>query len=113
MIRKLVLIVALAASGFAAGCVTSPYPSSASLPPRVMPPAPARNYAYAPRAPLLGALNACNAYGSNLGQVGESGQALDYTPYIYTPAGPLLRAPVENACLSSGFGFRGAATGGG
>ena len=78
-----------------------------------MPPAPMRNYAYAPRAPLLSALQTCNAYGSNLGQVSETGEALDYRPYIYTQAGPLLRTPTENACLSSGFGFRGAATGGG
>jgi murein DD-endopeptidase MepM/ murein hydrolase activator NlpD len=113
MIRKLILVAALCAGAFVSGCVTSPYPSSYSLPPRVMPPPAMRNYANAPRAPLLGELQACNAYGANLGLVSETGASLDYTPYIYTAAGPLLRAPVEGACLSSGFGFRGAAEGGG
>jgi murein DD-endopeptidase MepM/ murein hydrolase activator NlpD len=109
MIRILILVAALVVSG----CATSPYPSSQSLPPRAMPPVVTRNYAYAPRAPLLGELQTCNAYGANLGQLSETGASLDYTPYIYTPAGPLLRTPVEGACLSSGFGFRGVAEGGG
>lgn len=70
-------------------------------------------YASAPRAPLHSELFACNSYGSNLGLIGQRGEATNYTPYIDTPAGPLLRNPTEVGCLSSGFGFRGAATGGG
>jgi murein DD-endopeptidase MepM/ murein hydrolase activator NlpD len=70
-------------------------------------------YASAPRAPLHSELFACNNRGSNLGLIGHRGEASNYTPYIDTPAGPLLRTPTEVACLSSGFGWRGAASGGG
>jgi murein DD-endopeptidase MepM/ murein hydrolase activator NlpD len=112
MIRKLVVIAALMATGLAAGCATTTYPAARSLPPRAMPPV-MHDYAYAPQAPLLSEIFTCNRFGSNLGLIGERGEASDYTPYIYTVAGPLLRAPAQNACLSSGFGWRGAAEGGG
>jgi murein DD-endopeptidase MepM/ murein hydrolase activator NlpD len=53
-------------------------------------------------------LIACNGgNGSNIGEIGYNSESLLYTPYIDTPAGPLLRMPVEVACLSSGFGWRG------
>lgn len=53
-------------------------------------------------------LIACNGgAGSNLGEIGYRAESLLYTPYINTPAGPLLRDPTEAACLSSGFGWRG------
>jgi murein DD-endopeptidase MepM/ murein hydrolase activator NlpD len=59
-------------------------------------------------------LFACNGGGgTNIGAIGPSGEAKFYTPYIQTAAGPLLRNPTEAACLSSGFGWRGAASGGG
>lgn len=65
------------------------------------------------RAPLHSELFACGNWGSNIGEIGSRGEAVLYTPYIYTPAGALLRNPTEAACLSSGFGWRGSATGGG
>lgn len=43
---------------------------------------------------------------SNSGPVGDDRQLLDYTPWVDTPAGVLIRAPVEAACLSSGYGAR-------
>jgi murein DD-endopeptidase MepM/ murein hydrolase activator NlpD len=69
-------------------------------------------YTNAGRAPLHSELFACNTYGSNLGLIGQRGEATNYTPYIDTPAGPLLRTPTEVACLSSGFGYRTAVNGG-
>lgn len=65
------------------------------------------------RAPLHSELFACGNWGSNLGEIGFRREFVQYAPYIDTPAGPLLRTPTEGACLSSGFGWRGAATGGG
>lgn len=54
-------------------------------------------------------LIACNGgSGSNIGEIGYRSEALNYVAYIDTPAGPLLRNPTESACLSSGFGWRGA-----
>lgn len=71
-------------------------------------------YTAAARAPLHAELTACNrGAGSNLGPIGAHGEASLYTPYISTAAGPLLRNPTEGACLSSGFGWRGTADGGG
>ncbi|MEZ5956479.1 MAG: peptidoglycan DD-metalloendopeptidase family protein [Hyphomonadaceae bacterium] len=68
-------------------------------------------YTRAARAPLHSELFACNSYGSNLGLIGQRGEATNYTPYMDTPAGTLLRNPTEVACLSSGFGYRGGANG--
>lgn len=70
-------------------------------------------YMSAPRAPLHSELFACNSWGSNLGLIGQRGEASNYTPYIETPAGSLLRNPTESACMSSGFGWRGVSSGGG
>lgn len=70
-------------------------------------------YTSAPRAPLHSELLACNTWGSNLGLIGQRGEAMNYTPYMETPAGSLLRNPTEGACMSSGFGWRGVANGGG
>jgi murein DD-endopeptidase MepM/ murein hydrolase activator NlpD len=39
--------------------------------------------------------------------------AVAFTPLIHTSAGPLLRNPTDGACLSSGFGHRSRASGGG
>lgn len=69
-------------------------------------------YTSAPRAPLHSELFACNSYGSNLGLIGQRGEATNYTPYVDTPAGALLRDPTEVACLSSGFGYRNIGGGG-
>ncbi|MCW5725376.1 MAG: M23 family metallopeptidase [Maricaulaceae bacterium] len=43
----------------------------------------------------------------NAGLIGDGGLLLNYTPFIWTLAGPLLRNPTGGACLSSGFGWRG------
>lgn len=64
-------------------------------------------YDTAPRAALQSELFACANRGSNLGEIGMRGEALQYAPYIETSAGPLLRNPTEQACISSGFGWRG------
>jgi len=106
-VRSFGLIAALTL----AGCATAPtYPVRS---PALAPPGPSR-YATLPRADLQSELFSCNGgSGSNLGPIGAGGEAKLYTPYIYTPAGELLRNPAEGACLSSGFGWRGAADGGG
>jgi murein DD-endopeptidase MepM/ murein hydrolase activator NlpD len=70
-------------------------------------------YTSAPRGAVHSELFACNSWGANIGPVGLRGEATSYTPYIDTQAGALLRNPTEAACLSSGFGWRGAADGGG
>jgi len=77
-------------------------------------PSPTPNiYMSAPRAPLHSELFACNSWGSNLGLIGQRGEATNYTPYMETLAGSLLRNPTESACMSSGYGWRGVANGGG
>lgn len=97
-----------------AGCATTntPYPrpvTTTIAPPLANVP---NVYTSAPRAPLHSELFACNSYGSNLGLIGSRGEETNYTPYIDTPAGPLLRNPTEIACLSSGFGYRNIGSGG-
>jgi murein DD-endopeptidase MepM/ murein hydrolase activator NlpD len=98
-----------------AGCATAPAPVYPYHPPAGVPSPPQPSlYAGAPRAPLHSELFACNGGGgSNIGEIGYRGEAVLYTPYIDTVAGPLLRDPTESACLSSGFGWRGTADGGG
>ncbi len=98
-----------------AACATS-YPPVSVPPshlPAALPQADPALYLNAPRAALHSELFACAPYGANIGEIGARGEALLYTPYIYTAAGPLLRMPVEAACFSSGFGWRGVASGGG
>lgn len=105
----------LGASALAGCAVTNtPYPRAdgayGTLPPPLAEP---NIYTNAARAPLHSELFACGNWGSNIGEIGSRGETMLYTPYIYTPAGALLRNPTEAACLSSGFGWRGSATGGG
>lgn len=111
--RRIALSIAAAAA--LAGCAvtneTYPRPVMTMISPPVSS-APSI-YTSAARAPLHSELFACNSYGSNLGLIGQRGEASNYTPYIATPAGSLLRNPTEAACLSSGFGYRGTASGGG
>ena len=109
------IAMSLAAAAALAGCAvtneTYPRPVTTTISP------PVSNipniYTSAPRAPLHSELFACNTWGSNLGLIGQRGEATNYTPYMETPAGSLLRNPTEVGCLSSGFGFRSTATGGG
>lgn len=42
----------------------------------------------------------------NVGALSRDREVTVFTPWIDTPAGPLLRNPTETSCLSSGFGFR-------
>lgn len=109
------IALSLAATFALAGCAATntAYPRPVTT--VIAPPAPSgpNMYSRAARAPLHSELFACNSYGSNLGLIGSRGETTNYTPYIDTPAGPLLRTPTEAACLSSGFGYRGAASGGG
>lgn len=109
------IFTSLAATAALAGCAvtneTYPRPVTSVISP------PVSNvpniYTNAARAPLHSELFACNTWGSNLGLIGQRGEATNYTPYIETPAGPLLRNPTEVGCLSSGFGFRSTSAGGG
>lgn len=103
------LVSAFALGGCAVSNAT--YPRQPA--PVVYAPAPAvpNDYTTAASAPLHSDLFPCNAYGSNLGEIGYRGESANYTPYIETAAGPLLRNPTESACLSSGFGWRGGENG--
>lgn len=105
----------VAAACALAGCAVSNTPYPRPITTTIASPAPnvPNIYTNAPRAPLHSELFACNSYGSNLGLIGQRGEATNYTPYIDTPAGPLLRDPTEVACLSSGFGYRDISNGGG
>jgi murein DD-endopeptidase MepM/ murein hydrolase activator NlpD len=106
-------IYSLAASLALAGCAVTnesyPRPVVTTIAPPIA--SGPNSYTSAGRAPLHSELFACNSYGSNLGLIGQRGEATNYTPYIDTPAGALLRTPVEVACLSSGFGYRGGENG--
>lgn len=111
MMKRLALGALLAA----AGCATAPQPVYRTSP-SVSPPAPGSPSVFtsAPRGALHSELFACNGGGgSNLGPISERGEIKLYTPYMHTPAGALVRNPTEAACLSSGFGWRGSASGGG
>ncbi len=119
MIRSLSLGVVAAAS--VAGCASGGYSAPTSYPsqypvaqcPVYAPPPVQDIYASAPGAPVFGELYLCPGTVSNSGPVGPRGESHVYTPYIYVGAETLLRNPTEGACLSSGFGYRGTATGGG
>jgi murein DD-endopeptidase MepM/ murein hydrolase activator NlpD len=96
-----------------AGCAVTNTPYRPGPLPGARLPSP-NAYSDVERAPLRAVLLACNGGGgSNLGEIGAGGEVSLYTPYIFTAAGPLLRNPTEAACLSSGFGWRGSAEGGG
>jgi murein DD-endopeptidase MepM/ murein hydrolase activator NlpD len=43
----------------------------------------------------------------------HGGEPIYILPFIHAPSGALLRVPVSDACLSSGFGYRAHASGGG
>jgi len=103
------LFAALSLAGCAAsGATYSSAPGAYPSPARPQPAGPSI-YETAAFASVHSQLIACNGgNGSNIGQIGYNSESLLYTPYIDTPAGPLLRMPVEAACLSSGFGWRGA-----
>ncbi len=70
-------------------------------------------FANAGWAPVHGELFVCGGRVSNSGPIGARGEAQLYTPYIQTHAGALLRNPTQSACMSSGYGFRSRAIGGG
>lgn len=105
---KRAIVSALALLTLAACATSAPYANAPGYPPSAsssQPSAP-NIYATAAFASLHGELIACNAYGSNIGMIGARSELLDFAPYIDTPAGALLRFPTEQACLSSGFGWR-------
>lgn len=105
MLRKFCLALCALAL---AGCVTPEAEYRYAAPARAATPYPGPGiYDSAPRAPLHSELFVCNAWGSNLGLIGARGEASQFSPYIHTPAGALLRNPTQQACLSSGFGWRG------
>jgi murein DD-endopeptidase MepM/ murein hydrolase activator NlpD len=109
------IALSLAAACALAGCATTNTPyARAPVTTHIAPPIDSgpNIYSVAARAPLHSELFACNSYGSNLGLIGQRGEATNYTPYLSTAAGALLRNPTEVACLSSGFGFRNTANGG-
>lgn len=110
--RVVFAVAALALAGCATTNSVYPRPSFPGQASAERAPGP-NIYTTASRAPLHSELFTCGNWGSNLGQIGQRGEASNYAPYIETPAGPLLRNPTEGACLSSGFGWRGAASGGG
>lgn len=109
------IALSFAAACALAGCAVTNEPYPRPITTQIAPPAAnvPNMYTSAPRAPLHSELFACNSYGSNLGLIGQRGEATNYTPYIDTPAGALLRNPTEVACLSSGFGYRNIGSGGG
>lgn len=117
------LILCLAAPLSAAACATSgpsaPINYAGRTPPpairpAVVPPVPvASAYDSAPKAIPAGLLRACPGGGSNLGPIGLNGVSMLYTPYILANQVSLIRNPTERSCLSSGFGERALASGGG
>lgn len=108
------IALSLAAACALAGCAVTNEPYARPVTTTIAPPiANVPNiYTSALRAPIHSELFTCNSYGSNLGLIGQRGEATSYTPYIDTPAGALLRDPTEVACLSSGFGYRNIGSGG-
>ncbi len=98
-----------------AGCQTmptgpmAPYPPRAIAPPR--PQTPPNVFIQAPRAIVMSQLFVCRPSLTNVGPISADGEATDYTPYMHTEAGDLLRNPTQGACLSSGFGLRTGAMG--
>jgi murein DD-endopeptidase MepM/ murein hydrolase activator NlpD len=117
-------VLGLAATLAAVGCASNPSPAPISYGGRPAPPAPtaaaprpapvqsAGAYTYAPAAPVASTLRLCPGRVSNAGLVNASNETLNWTPYLQTDAGQLLRNPTESACLSSGYGHRNIANGG-
>ncbi|PZO51704.1 MAG: hypothetical protein DCF16_10905 [Alphaproteobacteria bacterium] len=106
MVRTIAFVLVAGLAGCASSGGYSPAPIYRA--PIVAPPPGPSIYDTAPRAPLHGQLFACNGGGgSNIGEISYDGAVILYSPYLNSPAGPLLRNPTEVACLSSGFGWRG------
>jgi murein DD-endopeptidase MepM/ murein hydrolase activator NlpD len=104
---RLIFAAALGALAVS-GCATTNTPYARpvySTPVGATPSAP-NPYRNVARATLHSELFTCGSWGSNLGEIGMRSEFVQYSPYIDTPAGPLLRTPTEGACLSSGFGWR-------
>jgi murein DD-endopeptidase MepM/ murein hydrolase activator NlpD len=105
------VFLGLLAAGALSACAT-PAPTYGNLPPVVYgpqtrPPSGPTIYDTAPHAPVHSQLFVCNRWSSNLGEIGESSEAVLDAPYIESSAGSVLRCPGEPACLSSGCGWRG------
>lgn len=91
----------------AVACATAPST------PRAASGAHAALYASA-RAPAHRELRLCQGTPAfNTGPVGSRNEIVEYTTHVETPAGRLIRNPTDGACLSSGFGQRPLASGGG
>lgn len=100
------LLAAIAFGAAVSACATAPY----TPPP---PAAPAVVYS-GQVAPLHASLRLCpGAAAYNVGPVAYDRTVVDYRPMITTNAGPLLRNPTEFSCVSSGYGPREIASGGG
>ncbi|MEZ5939476.1 MAG: M23 family metallopeptidase [Hyphomonadaceae bacterium] len=119
---KRVLCLGLFAAVGAAGCASShpapiyygPAPGTPAAEPNVSAPvATGTRFDTAPAAPVSGDLFVCNRSGSNLGPVDASGRSAVYSPWISISGVTLMRNPTEGACLSSGYGWRNIANGGG
>jgi murein DD-endopeptidase MepM/ murein hydrolase activator NlpD len=110
------LLLALFTAPVAVGCASSGpsapiiYGNHHAEPPPS--PVPLGAFANAPQAPLLADLRICGGTVSNVGPVSNDSRSLLFSSYIFAPSGALLRAPIEDGCLSSGFGLRDEATGG-
>ena len=109
MSRLVASILALSVLSALVACVAAP-----SAPPAPVPPASTAQTVYdALTAPIHARLYLCQgARAYNTGPVGYDGALVDYAPAVATPAGALLKNPTDSACLSSGYGFRGTASGG-
>jgi murein DD-endopeptidase MepM/ murein hydrolase activator NlpD len=102
-------ILPLFAPLFALSVVAACAPSAPYAPP----PSPPHLYGVGP-APVHAELRLCTgATAFNAGPIAYDRTLLNYRSYIETQAGPLLRNPTDFACLSSGYGLRGTASGGG
>ena len=104
----------LAVLALAAACAPLPPPRVYMPPAGAVPSGPFGGGSLAPRATAMGGLRLCDgASAANVGPVSWDRMAVAFTPHIQTAAGALLRNPTSGACLSSGFGPRRTASGGG
>jgi murein DD-endopeptidase MepM/ murein hydrolase activator NlpD len=103
-VLRRVILSTLALLTLGACATTAPYASAPRAP--YAQPAGPNIYATAAFATLHSEMFACGAYGSNIGEIGARREVIAYSPYIDTPAGAVMRYPTEDACLSSGFGWR-------
>jgi murein DD-endopeptidase MepM/ murein hydrolase activator NlpD len=123
---RLRTVLSLAALLAAVGCASNPSPAPVQYggSPRPAPAAQASTpsvpspdlqavYAAAPALSVPDRLLLCKGSVSNPGPVGASGEVAGWTAWMTVPSGQLLRKPTQAACLSSGFGWRGVASGAG